>query len=244
MHRRVAIPYGFFVTLAIVATAPAQTSSLSERTRRSAAETPRKTTAPPESPRPGIPRTKPHPTITEYSWIAVAPRAPKTFKVHDIITIVIREQTSFEADADLKSKKDYQIESELDAFIKIIGGGVGEAQFRRGKPTIDYTFKNDVKYRSDTSRKDRLTARVAATIVDVKPNGLLVLEAKARITHDEEITVVRVTGTCRKEDVTPDNTILSTQLADKTIELQHEGAVRDGSRRGWLIRLLDAVSPF
>lgn len=243
MHERVAIPC-LLVMFAIVATAPAQTSSLSERTRRSAAEAPRKTAAPAESPRPGKPRTKPHPTITEYSWIAVAPRAPKTFKVHDIITIVIREQTTFRADAELKSEKSFELDSELDAFVKFIGGGVGEAQFRRGKPTIKYEFESEIDHRGDTSRKDRLTARVAAKIVDVKPNGLLVLEAKARITHDEEVTVVTVTGTCRKEDVTPDNTILSTQLADKTIELQHEGAVRDASRRGWLLRLMDALMPF
>ena len=52
-----------------------------------------------------------------------------------------------------------------------------------------------------------------------------------------------LTGICRKEDITPDNSILSTQLADLRIDVQNSGAVRDGSRRGWLTTILDVLRP-
>ena len=51
------------------------------------------------------------------------------------------------------------------------------------------------------------------------------------------------TGTVRSADVTPDNTVLSTQVADLNIDVKNSGAVRDASSRGWLTALLDWVKP-
>ena len=53
-----------------------------------------------------------------------------------------------------------------------------------------------------------------------------------------------LTGICRAEDVNADNTILSTQLFDLQLQKNHTGAVRDATKRGWFLKVLDAVSPF
>ena len=70
------------------------------------------------------------------------------------------------------------------------------------------------------------------------------LEAKARIQHDEEASVITMTGTCRKQDVTADNTILSTQIADKDVVVKNEGALGAAARRGWIPKLVDWLRPF
>ena len=80
--------------------------------------------------------------------------------------------------------------------------------------------------------------------MDVKPNGTMVVEATAHITVDKEEQLFRLSGVCRVEDLTVDNTILSTQLADLTISKQTRGEVRDGTKRGWLNQFIDKVSPF
>ncbi len=183
-------------------------------------------------------------TYDEFSWISVPPRRPKKFKPGDIVTIIIRERRRWEADADLETRKRFDLRSELDAFLKVTGGGVGAAAFRRGKPTIDYRLNQKLRNEGDTSREDELTLRLAATIIDVKPNGLLVLEGRARIVHDEEISVITVTGSCRMQDVTADNTILSTQIADKEVVVDNEGALRAASTRGWILKLIDWLKPF
>ncbi len=179
----------------------------------------------------------------QYSWTAVKAPPPKTFRVGDLITVVVRETRKFEADADLETKKKFDISSELDAFIDLTGGGVGEAAFRRGKPAIDYKYNQKFKGEGDTAREDRLTTRLTGTIIDVKPNGLLVLEAKARIQHDDEISVITLTGSCRKVDVSADNTVLSTQIADKEIIVNNQGALRAASSRGWITKLIDLLWP-
>ena len=182
-------------------------------------------------------------TYERYSWISLTPPAPKKFRPGDLLTVIVRERRSFEADADLQTKKQFDIKSDLQAFIKATAGGLGEAAFRRGNPNIDYKYQNRIKSEGDTNREDKLTTRITAKIIDVKPNGLLVLEAVSQVQHDEEISLVTLTGTCRKEDVTPDNTILSTQIADKNVVIKNEGALRAASRRGWIPKIIDWLNP-
>ncbi len=216
----------------------AQTSSLAVRKRQAeigkvSAILPREAT-----------RMERNAVYDRHSWVTVKPAPPKTFQVGDLLTIVVRETRKFEADADLETKKEFDIKSELEAFFKLTTGGLGSAEFQRGKPTVDYKFSNDFKGEGDTNREDRLTTRLTGKIIDVKPNGLLVIEAKASVQHDDEISMITLTGVCRKEDVTADNTILSTQIADKNIVVVNEGALRAASSRGWILKLIDLIKPF
>ncbi|HEX5245021.1 MAG TPA: flagellar basal body L-ring protein FlgH [Tepidisphaeraceae bacterium] len=106
--------------------------------------------------------------------------------------------------------------------------------------TGDRTFKGT----GDVTRNDTFTARITAEVLDVKPNGTLVLQARKHIKTDEEEQLMVLTGTCRVEDVTADNTVLSTQLNDLDLQKNHKGDVREATRRGFLGKLLDFVNPF
>ena len=53
-----------------------------------------------------------------------------------------------------------------------------------------------------------------------------------------------MSGIVRREDVLPNNTILSEDVAELNIEKVETGHVRDGYKRGWLLRWLDNVGPF
>ena len=67
---------------------------------------------------------------------------------------------------------------------------------------------------------------------------------KSAINPSRQKTARTPTCTCRAEDITADNTILSTALHDQELTKNHKGTVRDGSRKGWGGKLLDALSPF
>ncbi len=189
-------------------------------------------------------KRKGHPILEKKGLAAVKVIPPRTFKVHDLITIIIREQRKFESDGELEVKKKFDIKSQLDAIFKPIDGGLGLATFSRGKPNVNLKFNTKLKHEADKDREDRFTTRITGEVIDVKPNGNLVIQAKARMAFDNEVTIVTLTGVARSTDVTADNSILSTQLSDKIIDVQNTGAVRDGSRRGWITRLLDVVRPF
>src|SRR5690606_24123486 len=92
-------------------------------------------------------------------------------------------------------------------------------------------------------RRDTITARITAKVLDVKPNGQVVLEARSSIISDEE-QVMLISGVCRAEDITLTNTVQSTQLADLRLEIHHSGELREAAKKGVLTKLLDTIFNF
>ncbi len=232
------IVIALFIFLVPSEVANAQTSSLGARKREAQAGQPE---AKPIREKPVRERNL---VYEKYAWTATKARPPKVYRPQDLITIIVRHTRRFKAEADLETKKEWDLSSEISAFIKGTAGGLGSADFRRGRPNIDYKFQNELSSDGDTQRRDSLTTRVTARVIDVKPNGELVLQARAVMQHDDELSTITVTGICRKEDITAANTILSTQIADLDIRVQNEGALRASSSRGWIPRLIDMLKPF
>jgi len=217
-----------------------QTSSIRIRHARAAQVMPQSHAADPRM----FTEPQGNPALEKHSLTAVKIKPPKKFAVHDLITIIIREQRKYESDGELNTKKQFDLKSTLNAFLKVDGGKLGASTFPLGNPNVDFKFDDKLKNTAEKDREDSFTTRITASVIDIKPNGNLVLEAKSRVAFDDEETDVLLTGVARSVDITPDNTVLSTQLADKDIVVHNDGAVRDGSRRGWIPRALDWVRPF
>ncbi len=187
---------------------------------------------------------EPNKGLAATSLFAVELPPPRVFKVHDLVTIVIREQKKYKHDAELDTDKEFSIKAKLEQWFRIHDHKWKQQTFPDGKPEIDFKYKHELGNGGGTAREDELITRITVEITDIKPNGTLVLQGRKFIATDEEEQMLTLTGTCRAEDVGPSNTILSTQIHDMVIDTQHKGAVRDASRRGWIPRLLDAVKPF
>jgi flagellar L-ring protein precursor FlgH len=186
----------------------------------------------------------PNQVLLAASLIAVEAPQPRQIKVHDRITIVIREEKRSTSDSDLKREKKWEIAAELKKWIRLNEAHKLVPQiFPEGNPALDLEYDDKYEGKGKVGRKDTLITRVTATVIDVKPNGDLVLEAKKDIRIDADRQVITLTGICRSEDVTAQNTVLSTQLADAKIDIQHTGPARDAARRGWLARIWDFVRP-
>ena len=184
-----------------------------------------------------------NPSLDETSFIAVTPPEPRTFALHDIVTIIVIENKRFQTDAQTKTERSFDFEAALQAWIKFTECKLGSQDFIRGEPEIDFSTESEIDNKGKLKRQDKLTYRIACEVIDVKPNGNLVLEARRRIYHDEEEIVATLTGVCRSGDVSADNTVLSSKVADLDFNASHTGAMRDGTRRGWLTRLLDLFRP-
>ncbi len=218
-------------------TAAAQTTSIGRRFEVQASESQARTDLR------GV-GMKGNPTLEARSLVAVKPPEPRKFKVHDLVTIVIREQQIYESEGDLQQLEVFNIRSQLNQFFNIEDGQLGGTIFPRGRPNIDYLYNTRFQSQGDKEREDRFTTRVTGEIIDVKPNGNLVIEARGQTHFDNEDVTITLSGVARAVDITADNSVLSTQLADKRIKVKTTGAVRDGSRRGWLTRLLNILGPF
>jgi flagellar L-ring protein precursor FlgH len=242
----------------LCSTADAQSNSLFRRGASAASPTP--TTQPASgareillptppvyaTPRGGLEDVPPPPNevLLAASLIAVEAPPPRRISVHDRVTIIIREEKRSTSDSDLKREKKWEIDAALKKWIRLNEECKLIPQvFPAGNPAIDLEYDDKYKGKGKVERKDSLITRVTASVIDVKPNGDLVLEAKKDIKIDEDRQVIKLTGICRSEDVTAQNTVLSTQLADARIDVQHSGPARDAARRGWLARIWDFIRP-
>ena len=98
-------------------------------------------TAPEVEPTRETPMPENSPVIGTTSLIAVKEREPRKFKVNDLVTIIVRENTKYEADATTGAERKADFKSELDAFIKLTGSGIGAAALSSWK--TEYRFQVD-----------------------------------------------------------------------------------------------------
>jgi len=179
------------------------------------------------------------------SFFAVIPPEPRVLQKMDLVTVIIREQSEFKSEGTTELTRDASLSAVINDFIKINLSNLElEPNIGSVKPTIDMNGKREFTGEGSIDRKDSFTARVQARVVDVKPNGTLVLESRKTIKTDDEIQTYKLIGTVRAEDITVDNSVLSTQMYDLVLEKNHEGPVRSATKRGWLTKLLDWMNPF
>ena len=177
------------------------------------------------------------------SWTAVDPPKPRKFSAENLITVIVREEVKSSSKAKAKQERDYSVDTKLDEWIRLSHWKLwGDAVSDRD-PAIKFNLKTKTDNRADADREDKVTTRIQARVVDVKPNGNLILEAMAEVEIEEDEYKLTLTGICRTADVTPDNTILSTQLHDKKFRKVSTGATKDGTKRGWLAKILDKLRP-
>ena len=172
---------------------------------------------------------------------------PKTFELHEIVYIIISETSSQSSEQVLDAKKDASLKAAVNKFPDIkqfFQANLNNTSSTNPIGAVDLTgnsaFKGDGKF----TRNDKFTDRIAATVIDVKPNGILVLEARKSVGQDNEIRTLVLSGECRKQDVTDSNTILTSQLADLTIQAHAEGDSKDTASKGILTRLMEAIFNF
>jgi flagellar L-ring protein precursor FlgH len=188
--------------------------------------------------------------ISAASLAAIRPAEPRYFALHDLVTIVVRESTQADSDASLKTEKDVSFDGKVTAFpnlspAELLKLSLEPAPFsKNGKPELGVQYNNKFKGDGSYSREDTLTARLTAEVVDIKPNGNLVLEARKFIKNDKETLTLTLTGVCQPGDVSIDDTVLSTQLFDLRVTAAHGGELRKATKKGIITKALEWIFNF
>lgn len=189
-----------------------------------------------------------NPVFERVSYDAVLPLPPREFNLQDLVTIVIREQSTATLENKLNTEKKYTLNDGVTSFPVLNLGDLLNGQIHNSTssnlPTAN--LKADHKFESTGSydRSDTLTTRLTARIVDIKPNGVLTLEARTFIQNDDEKQTIAVTGFARPEDIAADNSVLSTQMFDLRVKKVHEGELHNITQKGLLTKLLEALFNF
>ena len=89
-----------------------------------------------------------------------------------------------------------------------------------------------------------MTGQIAARVVKVLDNGNMVVEGRRSVVVNNETQVITLSGVIRPEDVTSNNTILSSQVADAEIQMEGRGVLAEAQSPGILFRFLDWLNLF
>lgn len=155
----------------------------------------------------------------------------KAHKVGDILTVLIYEQNRASQKVETKTEK-------TTKFSTKGGPGIGTLDFL---PLfgVDGSSKGTHDGKGENIRNGSLRARMSVTVVNVKPNGDLVVEGSRIIGISGDRESLTLTGVVRQKDVTPANTIDSYLIADAEIHYTGKGNATTGSRPGPLMRFLN-----
>lgn len=166
---------------------------------------------------------------------------PKAHRVGDIITIVLVEQTSASKKADTTTAKKNDI-----AIANPTLFGAPLSFNMPGNPHRDLNLgttlsgSRDFTGSGDSSQSNQLTGNVSVTVAEVLANGNLVVRGEKRLTINQGDEYLKFSGIVRPTDVGPDNTILSTQVADAKISYVGKGMLDEANSNGWLARMFNS----
>lgn len=166
--------------------------------------------------------------------------ADKTaMRIGDIVTIVVSETSSISSAAKTSTAKESDISND---FSQLIYSGILK---RKGEtPKTSLKIGNNTHEGSGTlTNTHSVVTDISVQVVDVLPNGNMVLEGTRILTYEGETYYMLVQGICRPADVTTDNTVASKQIADARIEIVAEGTLTDAQKQGWLARMANHYSP-
>ena len=163
----------------------------------------------------------------------------RAFRKGDQLTVLIEETTTMSASQRTKSDKASSIDDKINRLIYPNWG-----RHNGALPELSVDGESSYDGGGEIANSQKVTTRVTIPVIDVRPNGSLVVGGVRKISFSGETHFVFVTGFARSEDITPENTVLSTKLADANIEMVSEGELTETQRKGWLLRINGLVSPF
>jgi flagellar L-ring protein precursor FlgH len=167
----------------------------------------------------------------------------KAHDVGDILTLIIQENNGATRQNNTTTAKKSSVSAQIASLL--YGPAASGLLTKGGQyPAMAYSTANSFSGGGSINNNETITAQMAVRVVDVLPNGNMVIEGTLRTAFSGEKQDAVVRGTARPDDISASNTLLSYNIADATIQFISKGTITDNQRAGWFSRIWDKVSPF
>lgn len=156
----------------------------------------------------------------------------KASRIGDVLTIILDESTDSSKTAKTEISKE-------DTNALSVTQLLGTIPTWKGNQFLNSATDNTREFggESKSSQNNALAGSLSVTVAKVLPNGNMIVRGEKWITLTDGKEYLRLTGIVRPFDVTPDNRILSSRVADAKIEYSGTGAGADSNRVGWASRI-------
>ncbi len=168
----------------------------------------------------------------------------KAYNIGDIVTITITESTSAERSSETTTNKDVNNKGSITSWLYPQTASKSFLSHNGSLPAWDYTTKKDFTGKGEIQEKDKFTAKITASIIDIYPNGNMLIEGSREIMVSNDKKKIIISGIIRRSDITSENTIASNLIADAKIYYEGKGPIADNQRRGVFTWFRDMFSMF
>lgn len=167
----------------------------------------------------------------------------KAARTGDIVTVVVAESAAASNSQNKKTSRESALEDAVQRFL--FSAAASTMGTHKGElPAVNIMGKSSSAGGGEVSNNQSLTSRAAVLVTDVLPNGNLVIQGVRVVTFSGETQYVVLHGLVRPDDVSPSNTVLSSNIADARVEFVAEGSLTDAQKRGWLAKVYEKLRPF
>lgn len=162
-------------------------------------------------------------------------------RIGDIITVFLDEKTI----SSKKNKTEIDKEDKLNMGVTDVLGhqpsfhlpGISDKPY-----SLSASASNSREFAGDagSDQSNRLVGQISVTVADVLSNGVLVVRGEKWMTFSQGDEFIRIEGMLRPSDIAPDNTVVSSRLADARLTYSATGALADAQEQGWMSRVLSS----
>ena len=163
----------------------------------------------------------------------------RNFQVGDVITVLLNESTQA-ARSQVGSISRNSTNDMLTPGLAVLGNKLGGVMKGTDFSKTDISNKGT----GTADQTASLNGSIAVAVVEVMPNGNLVLRGEKQLALTEGSEVIQVAGIIRPEDVAPNNTVQSRRLANAQIAYRGSGDLANATRAGWGTSALLKIWPF
>lgn len=166
------------------------------------------------------------------------PAAPiddhRASRVGDILAVLISETHKVKNEDKVDRKNESSLSWRLEQFTL-------SSDTFNVLPAIDSHTEKEMIGLAKQEKDSSLTARVSVVVVDVQPNGNLIVAGTRVVQIDDETKTLKISGIVRALDVTTKNTVTSHQVADARVSLTGDGGNTHYVTRGPMGALFEAL---
>lgn len=183
-------------------------------------------------------------TLESNSWLYVQMPQAREIQVNDLINIIVKQRQQSQTEGEVQRIQQSGIDARLRDWVELDGFNIKLAPQTAGDPRARASLDSTLRTTAEIETASFIQFNIQATVVDIRPNGNLVVEAHSKVQDNDETWEASLSGIVRREDIGPKNSVESEKVAELLVHKRETGHIKDAYRRGWALRLYDSLKPF
>ncbi|MGO8717932.1 MAG: flagellar basal body L-ring protein FlgH [Acidobacteriaceae bacterium] len=164
------------------------------------------------------------------------PTDVKALNPHDLISIVISENLSASTGGTVKNSRASTAISQLSALFGVFSASSA------ANNAVNQNASSSLNAQGQSVTDSSLNTTLGGEVVDVLPNGILVIEAARQLEFNQQTETIIMRGLVRPQDVSPGNQVLSTAISGLQVQVVGKGIVNDSTyRANPVVRMLQRI---